>query len=487
MLGKRSRGPCLATTVFLATTLVSNVVFGDVLFAPLRPAICPATNFDVMTFRSEEFPELGTGNYKDFVRHSRGFIANGWTSQVTLRNQAFNTELNYDFVRLGTASNQNQHVLSGDATGDRTITSTGSLQGDPGLLRWDTDLSVQKPGFNYDAVSTCSQSSQTTVDTATGYFVGGRVNGVLRGQNDVVYLRSGNFAGIDHLAITLRRMAAVGDLDLYARCGSLPTPTNFDYRSFSGDTEEFLDVTCTTSTIYIAVHAYSGGGSFALNLDPHWTSSHKTLKAGTDTVFNGTDFNAIWFGLQKGARYTFGATDGTLIIDQIDLYNSGDCNNCGGSVCNVCAMNATGRSNADKVCTSASSPGRVFQKRNAWGAPEVWAHEWGHALYCCGDEYDEPMPNVTRSQCGHSIMAHADSPGAGGGGLIEGDGGNHNICYSVNHTKNPDPAAAATSLTNCNQQAKNAGVIPFSWTQPSDNFPFVDVDFNLAVGNVIAH
>jgi hypothetical protein len=112
----------------------------------------------------------------------------------------------------------------------------------------------------------------------------------------------------------------------------------------------------------------------------------------------------------------------------------------------------------------------------------------GHAFYCCGDEYYEPVTDSTFPQCGHSIMASAE-PVAPPPNLSEGDGLVHTVCHSGNHKWDPDPGAAGhpTALTDCNQQAKNAGAIPFVWSRPGDNFAQIDNDFNFAVGDVVTH
>jgi hypothetical protein len=148
--------------------------------------------------------------------------------------------------------------------------------------------------------------------------------------------------------------------------------------------------------------------------------------------------------------------------------------------------NAATRSTATHVRTTANDFAYVKYVQSNWQYPWVLTHEFGHSLYGCGDEYDEPSPDITYSQCSYSLMS--DNPV----GITtqvttlfdEGDGLVHNICFSSNHATDPDPNRSKnTTLPSCMDQAANKKLIPFSWAFPTDNHSTLNFDFNYAIAN----
>jgi hypothetical protein len=310
-------------------------------------------------------------------------------------------------------------------------------------------------------LSTWDTHPPATLDSKRRYY------GVLLGSTDTVYLQF-SATSTNHYPIALWEDGGGGhDFDLYARCGALPTPTQYDWIGFSGNDEEYIDVTGCTGTVYVAINSYNGAGPFSVIRGIHTQAAHSILRAGTEFSATPTEYSNLADTLQNAARHYYGSTEGEQIIAQIDLYNSGSCGStsCGGSPCEICFRTAGGTANA-----SCSGNGNMNVFVGYRFDPEGISHEFGHMKSCLGDEY----VNGSQWQCGHSNMA---SPW----------GDNNNFCVDLDHKRDSLPGVTPTTYPSAMSQAVTAGRVVESQNTSLDNFDYIDFDFNGLVGNVISH
>jgi hypothetical protein len=410
-------------------------------------------------------------HYINNLNHSRWFVSNTWVNSMAFRVGFFSTEGSYDYLRWGSETVSLGSVSgllgAGSTLWSNTSASFGSVRD---ALNFEADYSVTYEGIHLDQVQMCT--SRTSIDPGIPNVLDlkRRYHGVLLGTNDVVYLQ---FAGdtAHHQPVTLWDDAgsAGNNFDLYERCGAVPTPTVFDARANSSDSQEYIDVSGCNSTVYLAIHARSGSGVFSVVRGIHNPSGHTgTLRAGT--AFNATAAQMATFNatLQQAARHFYGSTEGEQVVDRIDLYNSQTCTStsCGGGNCDICFADEDGTAYA-------GCEWGVVVQRGYYGTGEGVSHEFGHYQYCIGDEY----VNVAAGsiwQCGHSNMANPW-------------GDNNNFCVDFDHGTDKNPAAPACTIPSGMSQACSQGTAVDSQDVTFDNYDYEAFDFNGLVGNIVQH
>jgi hypothetical protein len=454
-----------------------------VTFTPIRPETCPATTNIAWNYRiggktgvfdlpsdpnCSGWPANPCPHYINNINNPRFFIANSWVGFAAFRVSFFSTEPNFDFVRWGIDGFAPAQATGSVAPGTTFWASTSwSFSGSRGTLNFTTDGSVTYEGVAFDQVQVCSSLSAIDTHGPSNLDLKRRFHGVLLGTNDVVYMQFPATAS-NHYPITLWEDTSAGhDFDLYARCGALPTPTQYDWIGFSGNDQEYIDVTNCNGTVYLAISAYNGSGPFSIVRGTHGSGGHTAnLRAGTEFVATAANMATFAATLRGGARHFYGSTEGEQVIGQIDLYNSAGCGStsCGGAPCDICFRTAGGTANA-------SCNGSVNVFTGYWADPEGLSHEFGHYKYCSGDEYANGGGTWN---CGHSNMA---SPW----------GDQNNYCVNMDHERDKTPGAPATGLSSVMSQASAAGKAIDVHNVTFDNFDYENFDFNFLVGNVITH
>lgn len=230
------------------------------------------------------------------------------------------------------------------------------------------------------------------------------------------------------------------DVDLYARIGALPEKGIYTDRSVSPDGTEALVLGGGGQTIFVAVTSVNGPASFRIRAVRARSSEIHTLHAGLSFMPVAGDMTTLRSMIEGAERVFFGATEGQIIVDTVNLHNPvflpwpSGCD-CGGYHCDICINNTSGRANYNGLTDSVN----LF--REDWGDPRVLAHEWGHDILGLPDEYhdhNDSSGNVCHSddQCGHTSMSSLAS---------------RNLCTSLDHRTDTQPAGHICSVgAGCN-------------------------------------
>lgn len=325
-----------------------------------------------------------------------------------------------------------------------------------------------------------------------------RNSGVLLGPNDVAYFtvpvgsaKPGDTCSSAHDTFALWGDPTPGnDFDLYVRCGAEPTPTQWDYRGYSSDSQEFVHATTATcpcgSQWHIAVSAFSGSGWFNLVNGKHYASEHRAavpVYAVTSTRLS--DSQTAYYDQQIGIGFKmfFGANEGSRYWDGINLAlsqyeQSGQINlklQPGRANSDVCV-------NGSVTCLFAQCETFVYDP-DQYGNPfdgRTLTHELGHHVNCLTDEYEDGVG----TECGHSIMGNEYQT-------------NTNYCYCTyqpaginrcasgygDHGYDTSPYGLSRLQTGTawiNLQSR----APFSVITTPDNYDYTAFDFNGMYGVV---
>lgn len=479
---RRGRQRLLMTFAGVATIAIATNA-GAVTFTPIKPPACPTTTNIAWNYRiggktgvfdlpsdpnCSGTPDNPCPHYINNINNASFFVSNSWVGYIGYRVNFFSTEPNFDFLRWGLDGFALSQATGSVAPGSVLWTNTSwSFGGTRALLNFTTDFSVTYEGVYLDQMQVCSYLSAIDTHGPNTFDLKRRYHGVLLGTDDVVYLQFTASAS-NHYPVTLWEDTSAGhDFDLYARCGALPTPTQYDWIGFSGNDQEYVDITGCNGTVYLAVSAFNGSGPFSIVRGIHGPGGHiSNLRAGTDFSASAAQMSMFASTLQGGARHFYGSTEGEQIMSQIDLYNSAGCGatSCGGLPCDICFRNTSGTANA-------SCNGSVNVFTSYWADPEGLSHEFGHFKFCAGDEYTNGGGTW---ECGHSNMANPW-------------GDQNNYCVNMDHERDSTPGAPATGLSSVMSQASAAGKAIDNENVTFDNYDYQNFDFNFLVGNVITH
>jgi hypothetical protein len=196
--------------------------------------------------------------------------------------------------------------------------------------------------------------------------------------------------------------------------------------------------------------------------------------------------------LATAARRFFGATEGTVLIPRIELYNTADCRAagaCGGHNCNWCIdqwdVNRVCRDRGGRswsaFCEPTGGGGRNindFIEICSSGVSNwrVVTHEFGHYLMCEADEYTDEQG----IRCGHSIMGHQNIQSG-------------NYCYRYPqsgapvrdvHGKDREPGAPEPGQGPLWTNFSERGFTPVQVSTTPDTHLFENFDFRGWVGYV---
>lgn len=479
--------PVLAIAAVISCVLPARAAFA---WAVIAPPACPTTTNLAWNYRVDgsagvfDLPSdpncSGTsGNpcphYINNLNHQRVFVANSYVSYVGFHVADFSTEPCCDFITWGLEGYTPYPKASGTQLGSGSVmwvNTSWSFEGIRAVLNFSTDYSVTYQGFTLDQIQVCTYLSSpdshgpNTIDSKK------RTIGALLGTGDVVYLQFAASSSY-HYPVTLWKDTGedgTADFDLYGRCNAMPTPTQYDYRSFSSLSQENIDVTGCNGTEYLAIASYNGSGIFSVVRGIHKPSNHRNLTAGTSFNATATQMSQFNTQLAGAAQELYGRTEGEQYIQKINLYNSQSCGStsCGGGKCDICFDNVSGTGSSG-LCS-----GQIHLDTGYWGNVGGTTHEFVHYTMCTGEEYYNDSSGSPVWQCGHTDMANPWTD-------------NHNLCVDNDHKTDPQPGATPSTLPSGWTQANNAGAIVDWQNTTFDNYNYQGYNFWGNVGSVSQH
>lgn len=450
-------------------------------FAALSCATCPTWTDVAFTYQvgggsgvwelPNNEPASLSNDYINNIYHKRWMVGNSYVSRADVRFDAFVTETNFDFFtynRVGFGGINLTGVIAAPFWTSSTFNGA-SLQATPLYMIFKTDYSVTRTGFSIGAARVCCTTPLN--NDVSPLNENDRFYGVLLGNNDVVYMKYYPPADRD---ATVALWGTGPDIDLYVRCDALPTPTQWDYRGFSWNAQEFVHVPANQCPaghpLYVAAHALNVSGPQVFNLAVHaHHPAHHIAGYIAKTTYN-ADLGTLnsWKGrLNDGARRFFGLTEGSIYPTTVEVRNNT------GTGENIRINSGSGRANSG-LCTGVINlyPGNDGR---------TVAHESGHFFGCLNDEYHD-VSGGSQSHCGHSFM-----------GNFYQSQMNNNFCYC--NSWNGSVCAANEGDHNTDGNVVPNSIRPPAWnvfptrpyinypTATPDNYNYVNFDFNNLVGN----
>lgn len=437
-------------------------------FSTVACAGCPTYTEVHWTFYSSELPKdpncsAGTcPHYINNVNQWRSVLANKWVKQFQFRVDSFETELVYDYVDYGELFGTLSRLTGTPSLGWYGVTSSSSVQQKPIDILFHADQSVSRPGFKLGRARVCCNISAPILPVIPQRFVVPleRTTGVLLGDGDTVYTAISIEPGVGKQSLALWG-SSLTDFDIYVRCNAVPTPTAWDFRGYSSNSQELLILPrpggCTyPGTWYVAIHSYSGKGPFNLVSSPMFSSGVVSLRVGTAFDASTSEISTISNSLSLASRQFFGQTEGQILINRYDIWNNtgSACSNCGGQACDICFKDEPGTGD----CCDGT---QLTIKRDYFDKYEGIAHEYGHRFLGVPDEYT----SETIDRCGHSNMASVQ-------------GSQNNFCVDMDHNTDRTPGAPPSSTPSVWSAAYGAGKLPRGMFDTGDNYDYVDHDFN---------
>lgn len=335
-------------------------------------------------------------------------------------------------------------------------------------LRWYSDSSVTRQNFPWfsQVLPQCEPSANPTVNQEQVQ-PNRRIDGVLLGAGDVIYLRVAQPA-YKKMVISLDVLsaaAAAADFDLYVSYStSTPDDTSWDLRGYNSNPTGTLSGAGEmvivpgdqplARMLYIGVRAFNAAGHFTLHAA---VENPKTRKVCTPGDNFGPGFGHFWTDyqlmLKRASLAHAQAVQGGQLVESWNFYQTPACEDkewcqtCDAS-CEVCM---TQISDPD-ACTIGQSDGGVVRLphwvcssvvTNAF-EPFVVAHELGHGLLGLPDEYSGPWKHEGPF-CGHSLM--------------NGPGNSHILCTGLNHCRDPRPGYYPPPGFNCSSSGAMWAVV----------------------------
>lgn len=424
------------------------------------------------------------GNYLGSTHQERPLVGNENITRLSFATRSFDLESPYDYVEYGhrfPASPVPVEMVNGKiewwgGTWWLDVPLTGSLQEDHAFLRFHSDNSNEERGLaTWKIRFSCRKPP---VPSPPGTLVPRRrATGFLLGDNDVVFLQvpagwesSGAKDLHQTVALWPQDPQASADFDLYIRCNAKPTPTVFDAQGISPFAQEFLHLQpedCPGGIWNIAVHSFKGQGQFNVVAHSHKADAHFSLEVAFDYTLSAAD-RALWEDLlREGARFYYGMTEGTRILDRFRIYKGRtscpffDPLACGGHYCNLCLDPRTCRVGKDcRAFTYPRWPRHMQLYEVDLERPDTLPHELGHYDLGLPDEYEDWKSPAGKPfsvpKCGHTAMA------------LGFRGKEYNICFDGDH----DAGGVAGPAGGDSGWRRIHGLVPDIETQTPDNYPY---------------
>lgn len=441
-------------TPYQCTVCSGDTAFDEVSYSFKASGTKAAANWAVPVNRM--FTE---GNYLDRINTSRTLVANSRVARIGVYNSFMETEWLADSVLFG-VDGYLDALITGDASNgfgwsySRTMNSTtaGAV-----ILQFFANnptpgATEGYEGFDFSGARVCCHPSGTSTPSHILEPME-RMDGLLLGANDVIFVKTPAASTDPHKVLTLwRPNDTSNNYVVYGRCNANPTTTTYDFRSSTTSSASKIihfptNITCN-GYWHIAVNAwsYASGtpkpGNFSMTISHHIPERHYTdFRVGFTytTYVSATNTGFVLDGIRR----LFGATEGAVYIENVTMFagrncicgnppyqTECDCNdsiplpnrpwtaNCatGSETIRACDLTiADGgapayTSNAGEAdqCISAADSLRQATIYKYLGNPRSsneWsitiAHELGHSKFCQQDEYITPLNDYF---CGHTIM-----------------------------------------------------------------------------------
>jgi hypothetical protein len=447
--------------------------------------------------------------YNNFMNNVTFISGNEYIESFGFHVNSFSMERNYDYLSVYANAPQ---ILTGGPSYGNNIAGWYDFRADMGgslpttymNLMFNSDYSVSDTGVFLDQAEVCTNNPGKTLYNAEGPLVPYyRTSGVLLGTGDVAYFnvpvgsaKSGDTCSSAHDTFAMWGGPNGGpngvDFDLYVRCNAQPTNTQWDYRGFSSDPQEFIHATTDTcpcgSYWHVAVQSFRGAGWFNLVNHKHYASEHRSEARVYAVTFHppipNAQLNAYATEMSRGVKHFFGANEGARYWDGVGLYQA---TNTLYQEINIYADVNNGRPNSDR-CASGSwycflgGLCELYLYNNWFDGPTL-SHELGHHLNCLDDEYDNPSQDIL---CGHSIMASQFYTNSNYCWCTNQQG---NMCASGygDHGRDTTPLYMTSVQTGAawSNLASRAPYQPITMTP--DNYDYTQFDFDGLYGTVTIH
>jgi hypothetical protein len=459
------------------------------------------------------------GDYNNNIDYTSQFVFNTYVDSYGVYISSFDTQKNHDTLKLPyETALLSGRMPDGDvAHGWHDVMLGSGARNDP-FFRFRSDAYDTARGFELTSARVCTTDTRTTAKNPSPHptIPAMRNTGVLLGSGDTVYFeipvgptKYDTFcAESDQVHDTFAlwgEPSASTDFDLYARCGALPTESQYDGdRGFSNTNQEFIHApvgTCPCgSHWYVAVHSYQGAGMFSFVAHKHYAGEHRgtsSWAAWWDTEhypgavppvpLSNAEICKYHKQIAMGYKHFFGANEGARYWDHIEFWPG--YRQAPADLDGVIKQQYDGRPGScicghgwdTELCTF-SNGGRIklYRGWSGTGSPDAYdgralSHEMGHFLNCLEDEYHDGSP--TRLECGHSIMSsewghqnnycYCNDDSIGGHECSQGNG---------DHGWDTTPVDNSTIQTEAvwTRIRKRA---PFAITSTPDNYDYRDFSF----------
>lgn len=446
----------------------------------------------------ETFETFGRFEYIPNVHHTRRMRGNSKIESIQLFFSSFSTAPG-DFLEISSPAQTD--IFEGRRNSGNSFwwqrDFGDSLAADPLRVTWHSneDLLVDS-GFSITRLGySCKESAPPTRPIIPLAEVGHREMGILTKSGDVLYYEIPGSPLFESYNLALWRETSdeLTDFDLYVKCGSVPTITDYDAKATSADAEEFLEFNMReacgedwdATTAYVAVFASRLGGVFNFIASP--VVLNPTVRVGVE-VSSSFDQNRdvvlerLTRIFQNVSREVFGFTEGQILITNWQIFtNRHECYDrevedpvfsCRFNKCDVCITDTPWKQNRDgsdytgfevpdfEVVMLYSDYGEFAFNNVDWSSDSV-AHEFAHYYM---KFYDERRRGG-KTSCAHSILG---IPWA----KI------NNICTNINHNRDRHPDVDADTRLRSVWEYSAPHFHLFFFDETPDNWDYREHDFN---------
>lgn len=252
-----------------------------------------------------------------------------------------------------------------------------------------------------------------------------RVMGVLLGNDDVVDMRLPAHVTPVTATLWLEQPDTWG-VEIWARCGSLPTTTAFDQKMSTAPSSSFpnwhgarLDLPPCAGGWYISVtNTGSTDRVFHLLWGTHYAERElRAMRIGIAFDATSAQLATIHENFRTAAWLFYAMTHGSWLIRDFRVINNAhQCDDawpvdqfaCEGTGCRFCLVDVP--SGVNNCRSMADSLGKIsLCSTTGWDSPQVIVHELGHAILGLPDEYHDTSSDCPHPRswplCWHSMMS----------------------------------------------------------------------------------
>ncbi len=262
----------------IAISLALLALFVLPIFISANPATAAVLRLNDSNARdTESYVVESPHNYPNYYDNTWTITKSGAT-KIKVHFTSIQTEYSYDYVYVYDANNNRINTYSGTYSDVWSAESNG----DTIYVRLKSDYSVTKWGFKIDMIYYETGGSGGTEDVVLTS--GNAENGYLSATGDKDYYKIEVPSGATQLKIVTDGPSNA-DFDLYAKLGSRPTTSSYDYRAYTSSSDETITISNPAAGWwYIMVNSYSGSGSYSITATI--TSSGGGGGSGGDGVVN---------------------------------------------------------------------------------------------------------------------------------------------------------------------------------------------------------